>query len=90
MTEYSTLHVEWEHISNNASNNARMGLNLLKNNTKTFDVGFSQRGMGFKKRTNSIDISAFSGNFYIKLVADSPVNYAGTSSELFVYRIWFE
>lgn len=86
--EYNTLLIEWEQVSASSSSPvSKIGLSSTRYlNLTSFEVVNTLSGK-FEKKTTSVDISDFEGEYY---VAVQGVPKYQSSYELKIHKIWLE
>lgn len=93
ISNYNRLYVEWANIGAISSNNKSsliggQGSPLLFTDT-TADFIF-QRSSMFERAIDYVDISQFSGDFYLGVCASERRTTSSVVSEILVYKIWLE
>src|SRR5699024_10271942 len=85
--EYNTLLIEWEQVSASSTPESKIGLSSTRYlNLTSFEVVNTLSGK-FEKKTTSVDISDFEGEYY---VAVQGVPKYQSSYELKIHKIWLE
>ena len=87
LTSYSALHVEWEAPTGGSPNAWLVASTVKLGSPWTYDAQVTKAGTGWAKRTDSVDISALSGDYYVRVHL---VNSDSAWAYLKVYKVWLE
>ena len=87
LTNYTTMHVEWEAPTGGGPNAHLVASTVKLGDPWTYDARVIKAGTGWAKRTDSVNISALSGDYYVRVHL---VNSAAAWAYLKVYKVWLE
>lgn len=91
LTNIKTLYIEWENIgiASNSNNSYLIASTDKIGTTATYNARFHKYNR-FVKRIDALDVSALTGNYFVRVHATDTNSTADATSEIKVYRVWGE